>query len=119
MTIGSFGKASVAVIVLTAAGFLTAYVFGVPASAALMTPWSAVAFLIVGVTLWSASSPSVQSAAPHRVGALLVFSIGAIITYEHLVHAGFTAFDRLLFLNLLPTDDLFPGRPAQLAGFRF
>jgi hypothetical protein len=32
---------------------------------------------------------------------------------------GSTAFDRLLFPNLLPRTGLLPGRPAALAGFRY
>lgn len=119
VTIGSFGKATLAVIVLTAAGFLTAFSVGVLASSDLMAPWSAAAFLIAGVALWIGSSSRIESSAPHQIGALLVFALGAVVSGEHLAHVGSTAFDRLLFPNLLPTGDVLPGRPAELAGFRY
>ena len=118
MNIGLFGKVTTAIIILTASAFLAIFAAGVPATPNLMTPWSALAFLIVGCTLWSASD-RVEMTAPQRVGALLVFAIGAILSGEHLAHAGPTAFDRLLFPRLLPQAGLLPGRPAPLAGFRY
>ncbi len=119
MNISTFGKSTPAIIILTAFTFLTVFACGVPATPTLMAPWSALAFLIVGCALWSASSPRVESLAPLRIGAILVFTIGAIVSGEHLVHAGSTAFDRLLFPKLLPRTGSLPGRPAQLAGFRY
>jgi len=115
MSITSFGKATTVVIIVTAFGFLSAFACGVPATPNLMAPWSALAFLIIGCTLWSAPSGT----APHRIGAILVFAIGAILSGEHLAHMSSTAFDRLLFPNLLPRTGLLPGRPAPLAGFRY
>src|SRR5260370_19720425 len=119
MNISTFGKSTPAVIILTAFTFLTVFACGVPATPNLMAPWSALAFFIIGCALWSASSPRVESLAPHRIGAILVFTIGAVVSGEHLLNAGSTAFDRLLFPNLLPRTAPLPGRPAQLAGFRY
>src|SRR6185369_16146463 len=119
MSITSFGKATTVVIIVTAFGFLSAFACGVPATPNLMAPWSTLALLIIGCTLWSASRESGGNLAPHRIGAILVFAIGAILSGEHLAHMGSTAFDRLLFPNLLPRTGLLPGRPAPLAGFRY
>jgi hypothetical protein len=119
MNISAFGKATTAVIIVTAFGFLSAFACGVPATPNLMAPWSALAFLIIGCTLWSAAGPRGESLAPHRIGAILVFAIGAILSGEHLAHMSSTAFDRLLFPSLLPRTGLLPGRPAPLAGFRY
>ena len=119
MNIGSFGKSTAAIIILTAFSFLAAFASGVPATPNLMAPWSALAFLIIGCTLWSTPGAQAEKLAPHRLGAILVFAIGAIVSGEHLLHMGSTAFDRLLFPNLLPRTGLLPGRPAPLAGFRY
>ncbi len=119
MKISSFGKATVAITILTASAFLAAFSLGVPAKPSLMAPWSSLAFLIVGVTLWLGSNPGVRSSAPYRACALLVFAIGAIVSVEHLAHAPSTAFDELLFPSLLPRGAYLPGRPAELAGFRY
>jgi signal transduction histidine kinase/ActR/RegA family two-component response regulator len=118
MNISLFGRLTTAIIIVTALAFLGVFAKGVPATPNLMAPWSALAFLIVGCTLWSASIARADMLAPHRVGALLVFAIGAILSGEHLAQAGSTAFDRLLFPNLLP-QNVMPGRPAPLAGFRY
>src|SRR4051812_26158585 len=112
MNIRSFSKATVAIIILTAVGFLAVFAFGVQVTPKLMAPWSALAFLIVGATLWIAPNPRVGSLGLHRIGAILVFAIGAILCGEHLAGSGSTAFDRLLFPSLLPQTN-FPGRPAQ------
>jgi signal transduction histidine kinase/CheY-like chemotaxis protein len=119
MNITSFGESTRVIIIVTAFAFLAAFSYGVPATPNLMAPWSSLAFLIIGCTLWSASSPRVEMFALHFAGAILVFSIGAVFSGEHLVHADSTAFDRLLFPNLLPRTGLHPGRPAPLAGFRY
>ena len=119
MNISAFGKSTPAIIILTALTFLTVFACGVPATPNLMAPWSSLTFFIVGCALWSASSPRVEGLAPLRIGAILVFAIGAIVSGEHLLNAGSTAFDRLLFPNLLPRTVPLPGRPAALAGFRY
>src|SRR5258708_12239192 len=119
MNISTFGKSTPAIIIFTAFTFLTVFACGVPATPNLMAPWSALAFFIIGCVSWSASSPRVESLAPHRIGAILVFTIGAVVSGEHLLNAGSTAFDRLLFPKLLPRTGSLPGRPAQLAGFRY
>jgi signal transduction histidine kinase/CheY-like chemotaxis protein len=119
MNISSFGKATEALVILTAFAFLTAFACGTPATPRMMAPWSSLSFLIVGFTLWIARDPRPGSFALYRIGAILVFSIGAIVSVEHLSHAGSTAFDRLLFPHLLPLKVTLPGRPAQLAGFRY
>jgi signal transduction histidine kinase/CheY-like chemotaxis protein len=119
MNISTFGKSTPAIIILTAFTFLTVFACGVPATPNLMAPWSSLAFFIVGCALWSASSPRVEGLVPLRIGAILVFAIGAIVSGEHLFNAGSTAFDRLLFPNLLPSTVPLPGRPAPLAGFRY
>ncbi len=118
MSIGLFGKQTAAIIVLTAVTFLAIFTFGVPATPNLMAPWSAMAFLIIGCTLWIANYPRGERLALHHAGAILVFTIGAIVSVEHMVHANSTGFDRFLFPHLLPRTSL-PGRPAQLAGFRY
>ncbi|HEY1494439.1 MAG TPA: ATP-binding protein [Candidatus Solibacter sp.] len=119
MSLGLFGRLATVAIIVTALAFLAVFASGVPATPGLMAPWSALAFLIVGCTLWSGSVGGAEMLAPHRVGAILVFAIGAILSGEHLAHAGSTAFDRLLFPNLLPRNVVLPGRPAPLAGFRY
>ncbi len=119
MSIGLFGKQTSAIIVLTAATFLAIFTFGVPATPNLMAPWSAMAFLIIGCTLWIANYPRGERLALHHAGALLVFAIGAIVSAEHILHTGSTPFDRFLFPHLLPRTGLLPGRPAPLAGFRY
>ncbi len=119
MNIRSFGKATEAIIILTSLGFLVAFASGVPVTPRMMAPWSATAFLITGLTLWVASNPRIAGLGLHRLGAILVFSIGAIVCVEHLAHAGSTAFDELLFPSLLPRYTFLPGRPAPLAGFRY
>src|SRR5215475_2952004 len=119
MTVNSFGKATVAIVILTAFAFLTAFMCGVPATPKLMAPWSVLAFSIIGTTLWMAPNPNVDRLSLHCLGAILVLAVGGIVSAEHLAHAGSTAFDRLLFPNLLPRNVLFPGRPAPLAGFRY
>src|SRR5215467_7534051 len=115
MNISLFGKVTAAVIILTAFTFLAIFSAGVPATPKLMAPWSAVAFVIVGCTLWIASNPLAERFGLHRIGAILVFAIGAIVCVEHLIPLASTAFDRLLFPTLLPRNSLLPGRPAQLA----
>ena len=119
MNTSSFGKATVIIIIVTAVAFLAAFSSGVPATQNLMAPWSALAFVIVGCTLWIGGGPRIAGPAWHRVGAILVFAIGAILCGEYLFHASSTAFDRLLFPTLLPRDIPLPGRPAQIAGFRY
>jgi signal transduction histidine kinase len=119
MTIRVFGRATVAVTLLTAVGFLIAYSFGVPATPKLMTPWSALAFSIIGFTLWLASNPRTEKYRLHYFGAILVFAIGAAFCIEHLVYADPTGFDRFLFPALLPNHSALPGRPAPIAGFRY
>jgi signal transduction histidine kinase/CheY-like chemotaxis protein len=117
MSIRLFGKTTAAIIILTALAFLAVYASGVPATPNLMAPWSTVAFFVIGCSLWIA--PRIESSVPHQIGAILVFSLGAIVCGEHLVHAGSTAFDRLIFPSLLPRTGSLPGRPAQLAGIRY
>jgi signal transduction histidine kinase len=119
MTIGSFGRASIAIIFLTAFAFLVAFSSGVQATPKLMAPWSALAFSIIGATLWMAANPRLERLPLHYLGAVVVFAIGAIVSAEHLTQVGSTAFDRLLFPSLLPRTGLLPGRPAPLAGFRY
>jgi len=119
MSISSFGKATVVIIILTAFSFLAVFLFGVSVTPKLMAPWSALAFSIVGLTLWIAPNSRVEGLALHRIGAILVFAIGAVFCGEHLANAPSTAFDRLIFPSLLPQNSLLPGRPAQLAGFRY
>src|SRR5260370_36787013 len=102
MNISTFGKSTPAVIILTAFTFLTVFACGVPATPNLMAPWSALAFFIIGCALWSASSPRVESLAPHRIGAILVFTIGAAVSGEHLLNAGSTALHRQRFARRMP-----------------
>ena len=117
MNISAFGKSTPAIIILTAFAFLTVFACGVPATPNLMAPWSSLAFLIVGCALWSSSSPRVEGLVPLRIGAILVFAIGAIVSGEHLLNTGSTGFDRLLFPNLLPRTVPLPGRRrARMAG---
>jgi signal transduction histidine kinase/ActR/RegA family two-component response regulator len=119
MTISSFGKATVTVIILTACTFLALFASGVRATPTLMAPWSALAFSIIGFTLWIAPNPRVERFAIHCIGAILVFALGAVVSAEHIQHAGSTAFDQFLFPTQLPRNSLLPGRPAPLAGFRY
>jgi PAS domain S-box-containing protein len=117
MNILSFGKATAALIVLTALAFLGLFAFGHVASPTLMSPWSSLAFLTIGCSLWinSSSGNGVQL----RAGALLAFAIGAIVSSEYLAGVGSSAFDRLIFPSHLPPHALLPGRPAPIAGLRF
>ena len=117
MNIHSFGKATAAIIVLTALAFLGLFAAGHVASPTLMTPWSSLAYLAIGCSLWIDSSS--ENGAQLRAGALLAFAIGAVVCSEYLAGAGSTAFDRLIFPSHLPPDALLPGRPAPIAGFRF
>ena len=119
MNVHSFGKATAAITLLTAFGFLAAFTFGVPATPGLMAPWSALAFLIIGSILWIGHNPHAERLELHRIGAILVFAIGAVVSGEHLLQVGSTAFDRLLFPRLLPQNIPLPGRPAELAGIRY
>ena len=117
MNIHSFGKATAAIIVLTALAFLGLFAAGHVASPTLMTPWSSLAYLAIGCSLWIDSSS--ENGAQLRAGALLAFAIGAVVCSEYLAGAGSTAFDRLIFPSHLPPDALLPGRPAPIAGLRF
>lgn len=117
MNVQLFRKSTAAIIVLTAIAFLGLFAAGRVASPSLMTPWSSLAYLTIGVALWIDSSNGDGSYL--RAGALLAFGIGAIVCVEYLAGAGSTAFDRLIFPTHLPPGALLPGRPAPLAGFRF
>ena len=117
MNIRSFGKATEAIIILTSLGFLVAFASGVPVTPRMMAPWSATAFLITGLTLWVASNPRIAGLGLFRLGAILVFSIGAIVCVEHLAHAGSTAFDELLFPSLLPRYTFLPGAAGAARRF--
>jgi len=117
MNIHSFGKATAAIIVLTALAFLGLFAAGHVASPTLMSPWSSLAFLAIGYSLWINSSSG--NGAQLRAGALLAFAIGAIVCSEYLAGVGSSAFDRLIFPSHLPADALLPGRPAPIAGLRF
>ena len=119
MNAASFGKATAAITLLTALGFLTAYACGVQVTPSLMAPWSAAAFAIAGFSLWIVPNPGIANRMLQSIGAAMVFTIGAIVCGEHLAHAPSTGFDRLLFPSLLPPAILLPGRPAQLAGIRY
>jgi hypothetical protein len=117
MNIQLFGKSTAAIIVLTALAFLGLFAAGHVASPSLMTPWSSLAYLAIGFSLWIDSSSG--NGAYLRAGALLAFAIGAVVCGEYLAGAGSTEFDRLIFPSHLPLGALLPGRPAPLAGFRF
>jgi PAS domain S-box-containing protein len=117
MNLHSFGKATSAIIVLAALAFLGLFAAGHVAAPNLMAPWSSLAYLTIGCSLWLGWSS--QSAEPLRAGALLTFAIGAVVSCEYLAGAGSTAFDRLIFPSHLPAEALLPGRPAPIAGFRF
>jgi PAS domain S-box-containing protein len=82
-----------------------------------MTPWSSLAYLAIGCSLWIDSSS--QNGALLRAGAILAIAIGTVVCSEYLAGAGSTAFDRLIFPSHLPSASLFPGRPAPIAGLRF
>jgi signal transduction histidine kinase/CheY-like chemotaxis protein len=119
MSIRAFGKATEIIIILTAVGFLAAFASGTPATPRMMAPWSSLSFFVAGFTLWMAREPRIDRFGLYRIGAVLVFAVGAIVSAEHLAHMRSTAFDRLPFPHLLPTNTSLPGRPAQLAGFRY
>src|SRR5215472_6349838 len=104
MNISLFGKVAAAVIILTAFAFLAIYTGGVPVTPSLMAPWSAVTFAIVGFTRWFAPSLVAERFGLHRISAILVFAIGAIVCTEHLIPLASSAFDRLLFPTLLPRN---------------
>src|SRR5262249_1730831 len=80
-----FGKATAAIVILVSGAFLTAFAFGVPATPDLMAPWSAVAFSVIGLTLWIAPDPRAERFAFHRIAAILIFGIGAVVCGEHLL----------------------------------
>jgi PAS domain S-box-containing protein len=117
MDINFFSKATGAVIALTALAFLALFAGGHVASPTLMTPWSSLAYLAIGCSLWI-DSPS-KNGAQLRVGALLAFALGAVVCSEYLAGAGPSAFDKLIFPSHLPPNALLPGRPAPIAGLRF
>jgi signal transduction histidine kinase/CheY-like chemotaxis protein len=119
ISISAFGKATQVIIILTAFAFLAAFTGGAPATPRMMAPWSSLSFFIIGFTLWMAREPRLDRLGLFRIGAILVFAIGAIVSVEHLTHEASTAFDRLLFPHLLPRNAALPGRPAELAGFRY
>ena len=107
MNIHSFGKATAAIIVITALAFLGLFAAGHVASPTLMTPWSSLAYLAIGCSLWIHSSS--ENGALLRAGALLAFAIGAVVCGEYLAGAGSTAFDRLIFPSHLPRGRLVTG----------
>ena len=117
MNIHSFGKATAAIIVLTALAFLGLFAAGHVASPGLMAPWSSLAYLAIGCSLWIDSQS--KNEAVLRAGGLLTFAVGAVVCGEYLAGSGSTGFDRLLFPSHLPLDVLLPGRPAPIAGLRF
>jgi PAS domain S-box-containing protein len=117
MNIHSFGKATAAIIVLTALAFLGLYAAGQVANHTLMAPWSSLAYLAIGCSLWTDSSS--DNRVQLRAGALFAFAVGTVVCGEYLAGAGSTAFDRLILPSHLPLESLFPGRPAPIAGFRF
>src|SRR6185369_1772009 len=117
MNTHSFGMATAAIIVLTALAFLGFFAAGHVASPTLMSPWSSLAYLAIGCSLWLSSTNGGGTGL--RAGALFAFAIGAVVCSEYLAGAGSTAFDRLIFPSHLPLDALLPGRPAPIAGFRF
>ena len=117
MNIHSFGKATAAIIVLTALAFLGLFAVGHVASPTLMAPWSSLAYLAIGCSLWMDASS--ENGAQLRAGALLAFGIGAVVCSEYLAGAGSSAFDRLIFPAHLPPGAVLPGRPAPIAGLRF
>jgi PAS domain S-box-containing protein len=82
-----------------------------------MTPWSSLAYLVIGCCLWIDSWR--ENGAALRAAGMLTFAIGAIVCGEYLTGAGSTAFDRLIFPAHLPPGALVPGRPAPIAGLRF
>jgi hypothetical protein len=95
MNIHSFGKATAAIIVLAALAFLGLFAASHVVSPTLMTPWSSLAYLAIGCSLWIHSSN--ENGALLRSGALLAFAIGAVVCGEYLAGSGSTAFDRLIF----------------------
>src|SRR6478736_6820155 len=99
MNINSFGRATAAIIVLTALAFLGLFAAGHVASPTLMAPWTSLAYLAIGCSLWIDSS---RRSGALRTGALLVFALGAVVCSEYLAGAGSTAFDRLIFPSHLP-----------------
>ncbi len=117
MNIHSFGKATAATIVLTSLAFLGLFAAGHVASPTLMAPWSSLAYLVIGCSLWIAASS--ENGEALRAGAVFVFAIGAVVCGEYLAGAGSSAFDRLIFPSHLPQNALLPGRPAPIAGLRF
>src|SRR3954454_13902879 len=117
MNIGSFAKATAAIIVLTALAFLGLFAAGHIASPTLMAPWSSLAYLAIGCALWNRSSSGKRALL--RAGALTAFGIGAVVCGEYIAGAGSSAFDRLIFPSHLPANALLPGRPAPIAGLRF
>src|SRR5262249_11199367 len=102
ISISAFAKATELIIILTSFAFLAAFAGGAPATPRMMAPWSSLSFFIVGFTLWMAREPRLDRFGLFRIGAIFVFAIGAIVSVEHLAHVGSTAFDRLLFPQLLP-----------------
>jgi PAS domain S-box-containing protein len=82
-----------------------------------MTPWSSLAYLSIGCSLWIQSSNG--NGVALRAGALSAFAIGAVFLSEYLANAGSTAFDTLIFPAHLPVGALLPGRPAPISALRF
>ena len=117
MNIHSFVKATAAIIVFTGLAFLALFAAGHVASPTLMAPWSSLAFLAIGCSLWMDASS--ENGPQLRGGAVLAFPIGAVVCGEYLAGAGSSAFDRLIFPSHLPPTALLPGRPAPIAGLRF
>jgi PAS domain S-box-containing protein len=117
MNLSSFGKATAAIIIITALAFLSFFAAGHAANSNLMSPWSSLAYLAVGCSLWIYASSA--NGALLRTGGLVAFVIGAVVCGEYLAGAGSSAFDKLIFPSHLPQGASFPGRPAPIAGVRF
>src|SRR5215471_13158207 len=117
MNIEFFGRATAVIIIVTSLAFLGIFAAGHVASPTLMTPWSSLAYLLIGCSLRIESKTG--SGVALRAGALLAGGLGAVVCGEYLAGAGSTAFDRLIFPSHLPVGAVLPGRPAPIAGLRF
>ena len=107
-----------AAIVLAGAIFLIApFVWGIsPTGRPFLPPWSAVAFLLCGLSLWLHQRRSRSYRLLAAVSSFSVFLIGSVTWTEYLFNTN-PGVDRLLFPSLLLATAPHPGRPAPVTCF--
>jgi signal transduction histidine kinase/CheY-like chemotaxis protein len=117
MTTSSSARACIAAILFASVAMLVLASAGVRMTRPFLPPWSSVAFLSLGLVLWTQTRAE-PSRAVTRVGAGITLAIGLIFSAEHLYQVDL-GFDRLLFPHELMAAAQYPGRPGPLMCFHF